>query len=77
MAQRHRYLIYAGLLVLFLASLSELIIFRNVVERHQKLDAESALSFIEARISGHLEMIHLVPTVPDYLQNLSWLLDEL
>jgi hypothetical protein len=77
MAQRHRYLIYAGLLVLFLASLSELIIFRNMVERHQKLDAESALSFIEARISGHLEMIHLVPTVPDYLQNLSWLLDEL
>ncbi|RLB04255.1 MAG: hypothetical protein DRG83_05175, partial [Deltaproteobacteria bacterium] len=53
---------------------------RNVLIRHQKLDAISALTFIEARISGYYETLQIlseVSNVPSYLNKLSWLLDEL
>ncbi len=77
---KRNYVIIACLIILLVATASEFIILRNVLIRHQKLDAISALSFIEARISGYYETLQIlseVSNVPSYLNKLSWLLDEL
>jgi len=80
MTLKRYYVIFVCLIILLSATASELIILRSVLIRHQKLDAQSALSFLETRISGYYETLQIlskVSNIPPYLNKLSWLLDEL
>ncbi len=74
---KHRYLIGAAILVLLWATLGELVILYRVLKFHERLDALSALNFIENRLTGHLEILQFIPHPPDYLKSLAWLTDEL
>ncbi len=64
-------------MILVLSLLTEIIYFRRVLHENVSLEAESALNFLEARITAYVETLELLPQVPDYLRDLAWLTDEL
>ncbi len=75
--KRHRLVFFAALGVFFLATLAELFLIRTVLEKNAVRNAKSAFVFLEARIGAYLETLRLLPQVPEYLQDLAWLTDEL
>ncbi len=68
---------FLALAILVLSLLAEILYFRTVLQKNISLEAESALNFLEARITAYVETLELLPQVPDYLRDLAWLTDEL
>ncbi len=66
-----------ALTILVFSLLVEILYFRTVLQKNISLEAESALNFLEARITAYVETLELLPEVPDYLRDLAWLTDEL
>ena len=68
---------FLALSVLLASLLIEVVYFRSVLHKTVAIEAESALNFLEARITAYVETLELLPEVPDYLKDLAWLTDEL
>ncbi len=75
--KKHRFVFLIALVIFFLATLAELFLIRTVLEKNAIRNARSAFIFLEARIGAYLETLRLLPQVPEYLQDLAWLTDEL
>ncbi len=74
---RSEILLLTGMGVLLLSFLSEILILHRSLSNQQRLETERALNLIEGRLAGYLELLSLLPQIPEYLQGLAWLTDEL
>ncbi len=66
-----------AVIVLFFATLAELFLIKEVLKKNVVNNTQSTFYFLKARIVAYLETIRLLPQVPEYLQDLTWLTDEL
>ena len=71
------FIFVVAIIVLFFATLSELFLLKEVLRKNVVNNTQSTFYFLKARIAAYLETIRLLPQVPDYLQDLTWLTDEL
>lgn len=73
----YRYTLIIGVAVLLFLAVAQFFILKSIFNAHRIFDLTSTVNCIEARITGHLELVRQLPHAPPHTRSLTWILDEL